>query len=169
MAVLRGGSIAVCGALLALIAIMACTQATATPVPDFLKAAQEKAPFEIALPTFLPHGMELANADVIVPPPGMGMEGDSRETNTQVLLRFTNADGTATIVLYESMAGTSLGTANVSRVDVGGVEGQSVEDQEQRFLTIAWPGEEIGYLLTGYLTGKLTRDEIMRIAESLEG
>ena len=99
----------------------------------------------------------------------MGMEGDSRETNTQVLLRFTNADGTATIVLYESMAGTSLGTANVSRVDVGGVEGQSVEDQEQRFLTIAWPGEEIGYLLTGYLTGKLTRDEIMRIAESLEG
>ncbi|MCH7706675.1 MAG: hypothetical protein IIB33_06470 [Chloroflexi bacterium] len=64
---------------------------------------------------------------------------------------------------------TSLGDTNVSSVDVGEVQGHMVEDEELRFLTIAWPGKEIGFLLTGYITGTLTRNEVMRIAESVGG
>ncbi|MCH7706674.1 MAG: hypothetical protein IIB33_06465 [Chloroflexi bacterium] len=99
MGVFRVRSLVASVVLLPLIAIIACTQSGATPAPDFLKAAEEKAPFDIALPSFLPHGMELMDADVIVPPPGMMMEGENRDTNTQVVLRFANTDGSATFVL----------------------------------------------------------------------
>ena len=111
--------------------------------------------------------MELVAADVIVLPSGIEMQGERRQTYTQVVLRFANADESATFVLYESIAGSSLGSANVSNIDVGKMEGQMVEDEELKFLTIAWPGDGIGFLLTGYLTDTLTRDEIMRIAESV--
>ena len=162
-----GQSIVTCAALLPLIAITACTQSDGTPAPEFLKAAEELAPFEIALPDFFPHGMELVDADVIVPPPGFEMAEDELDRNTQVVLQFANGDGSAEFVLYESIAGTSLGDNGVSVVDVDGVEGRSVEDLERGYLTIAWPGEEIGFLLTGYMTETLTRDEIMRIAGSI--
>ena len=132
-----------------------------------MKVAEENTPFDIALPSFLTHDMELVAADVIVLPPGIEMQGKPRETYTQVVLRFANADESATFVLYESIAGSSLGSANVSSIDVGKMKGQMVEDEELKFLTIAWPGDGIGFLLTGYLTGTLTRDEIMRIAASV--
>ena len=132
-----------------------------------MKVAEENTPFDIALPSFLTHDMELVAADVIVLPPGIEMQGERRQTYTQVVLRFANADESATFVLYESIAGSSLGSANVSSIDVGKMKGQMVEDEELKFLTIAWPGDGIGFLLTGYLTGTLTRDEIMRIAESV--
>ena len=167
MSMFRGRYLVASVALLTLIAIIGCSQDAATPVPEFLKIAEENTPFDIALPSFLTHDMELVAADVIVLPPGIEMQGERRQTYTQVVLRFANADESATFVLYESIAGSSLGSANVSNIDVGKMEGQMVEDEELKFLTIAWPGDGIGFLLTGYLTGTLTRDEIMRIAESV--
>ncbi len=172
MGVFRGRSLLAYGALLPLMAIIACTQAVTTPAPEFLKAAEERAPFDIVLPTFLPHGMELVNADVIVPPPGMAITGDEEDARrelTQVILRFANADVSATFVLYESFSGASLGAGNVSRVDIGGAEGELGEDEERRFISMTWRGKDIGFLLTAYMTGTLTRDEVMRIAESIGG
>lgn len=169
MGVFRDLPLAAPGVLLLLLSMSACTQAAATPAPEFLKDAEGKAPFDIALPSFLPHGMELVNADVITPPPGMVIEEESRDTYTQVVLQFANADSSATFVLYESIAGSSMGDVDVSTINIGGVDGQIAEDEERRFITMTWSGKEIGFLLTAYMTGTLTRDEVMRIAESIGG
>ncbi len=169
MGMFRGRFLVAYGTMLLLITTIACAQSGGAQAPEFLRAAEEKAPFDIALPTFLPHGMELVNADVIAPPPGMVMEEESHQTYTQVILRYANADESATFVLYESIVGSSMGDGDVSEVKIGGVEGQMAEDEERRFITMTWPGKDIGFLLTAYMTGLLTRDEVMRIAESIGG
>ncbi len=137
---------------------------TATPVPQLLRDAAEQAPFEIVIPSFLPHGMELTNADVIKPPAGMSEEDE--RANTQVVMRFANADDSAELVLFESIAVSSMGSSRAVPIAIGGVEGMMAEDEERGFLSLAWPGEGIGYLLTAFMTGTFTKDEVIRIAES---
>ncbi|MCH8191339.1 MAG: hypothetical protein IIC80_08305, partial [Chloroflexi bacterium] len=81
-------------------------------------------------------------------------------------LRFRNQNRTAGFVLYESIAVQRIGDSDVVPVSIGGVEGEMFEDEERQLLSLAWPGNGVSFALIAFMSGALTKDEVMRIAES---
>lgn len=141
---------------------------TATPIPQVVKDIADEVPFDIVLPTFLPHGIELTNATVHRPPALLDEEG--RRRNTRVELHFGKADGTTSLILTESIAVPHIGSPGAQPIAIGGVDGEILEGileaNQVRFLSLTWPGDGIGYALMAFMAGELSREEVIRIAES---
>ena len=135
-----------------------------TLVPTVLSKVADEVPFEIILPTYLPHGTELVSASVAKPPEVIGEEG--RRRNTRIELYFQNTDGSARFILYESIAVTGIGESGAVPISIGQVTGEMLEDEERQLLTLAWPGDGIGYVLIAFMNATLTKDDVIKVAES---
>lgn len=123
-----------------------------------------QAPFKIVLPTFLPHGIQLAAVSLQRPTEGLSEEG--RRKNARVELSFRNADGSASFRLFESLARSELGDKSAVPVKIGTAEGWILEDKERQLISLSWARDDIGFVLMAQTAGKLTRDEVVLIASS---
>ncbi|MBI2917420.1 MAG: DUF4367 domain-containing protein [Chloroflexi bacterium] len=128
--------------------------------PAILEDAQAQADFTIAVPRYLPPGIEIRGATVLEAPAGL-----PGKHSKEVILVFQS--GVEGFQLTERMAYGRIVVDDASIVTIQGVMGQLHEETDQNgrlMLTIVWERNGISIEMWGF---GLTRDEFFRIAESV--
>jgi hypothetical protein len=122
-------------------------------------------PYEVSLPTFLPHGIELAGVCVSPPPPAQGLLDLQ-----QVHFSYKNADTTAGFLLITTPV--DLNVDEMTPVAIGDQQAftQSVpRDANSANFSIQLRRNDVTYIIiaTIFADNRLTEDEVLHIAESI--
>jgi len=119
----------------------------------------------VSLPTFLPHGIELAGVCVSPPPPAQGLLDLQ-----QVQFSYNNADTTAGFLLTTTPV--DLDVFDRTPIALGDQQAftESVpRDAESTNFSVQLRRNDVTYIIMATMSpsNRLTEDEVLRIAESI--
>jgi hypothetical protein len=122
-------------------------------------------PYEVPLPTFLPHGIELVGVCVSPPPPAEGLL-DLLEAQ----FSYNNADTTAGFQLITTPV--DLNVDEMTPIAIGDQQAfaESVpRDAESTNFSIQMRRNDLTYIIVATMgsDNRLNEDEVLRIAESI--
>jgi hypothetical protein len=125
----------------------------------------EHVPYEVRLPTFLPHGIELHSVCVSPPPPAEGLL-DLLEAQ----LSYRNSDSTAGFLLITTPVDLyAEGRTPIAMGDQQAFTQSVPRDANSANFSIQLRRNDVTYIITATIFpgNRLTEDEVLRIAESI--
>ncbi len=135
-----------------------------TREPDCRPTA-EHVPYEVPLPTFLPHGSELVGVCVSPPPPAEGLLD-----LLEVQFSYNNADATATFLLVTTPVELDVfDRTPIALRDQQAFTESVPRDAESTNFSIQMRRNDLTYTIIATMSpdNRLTEDEVLRIAESI--
>jgi hypothetical protein len=135
-----------------------------TREPD-CRLTAEHVPYEVPLPTFLPHGIELVGVCVNPGPPG-----DLPNVLQEAQFSYNNADTTAGFLLITTPV--DLDANDRTPIALGGQQAfteTSPLDAERANFSVQLRRNDVTYIIVATISrdNRLTEDEVLQIAESI--